>query len=240
MIKNILFDMDGTLLPMDQDEFTDTYMNILAGTFYSLGYEPKKLCKTVWDSFVVMLRNNSDKTNEQVFFEEFKKVYGDETEKLHPLFDSFYCNEFQAVKKVCGKDENAIRAVQIFKKAGFNLIVATLPAFPREAIYSRIRWAGLSPDDFSYITTYENSRRSKPSPLYYTEITEKLSLDPRECLMVGNNVDEDMIAESIGMKCFLVPSCLINEKNKDISVYPKGDFNDLIEYVKNIAPDHFS
>lgn len=30
MIKAILFDLDGTLLPMDQDEFTKGYFNLLA------------------------------------------------------------------------------------------------------------------------------------------------------------------------------------------------------------------
>ena len=52
--------------------------------------------------------------------------------------------------------------------------------------------------------------------------------------MVGNDVGEDMIAESLGMKVFLMPECLINKKDKDISVYPQGSFEQLIEYIKEL------
>lgn len=31
MIDTILFDLDGTLLPMDQDAFTEYYFKLLAG-----------------------------------------------------------------------------------------------------------------------------------------------------------------------------------------------------------------
>ena len=30
MIETVLFDLDGTLLPMDQDEFVNAYMGLLA------------------------------------------------------------------------------------------------------------------------------------------------------------------------------------------------------------------
>ena len=46
--------------------------------------------------------------------------------------------------------------------------------------------------------------------------------------------DEDMIAETLGMKVFLLTDCLINKQNIDISVYPNGDFDKLIEYIENV------
>ena len=41
-----------------------------------------------------------------------------------------------------------------------------------------------------------------------------------------------MIAESLGMKVFLLTDCLINRENKDISVYPHGSFDELIQYIE--------
>ena len=41
MIKAILFDMDGTLLPMDIDLFIKTYMGGLGKNVASLGMDPK-------------------------------------------------------------------------------------------------------------------------------------------------------------------------------------------------------
>ena len=49
--------------------------------------------------------------------------------------------------------------------------------------------------------------------------------------MVGNDVREDMVAQSVGMKVFLLTDCIINKDNEDISVYPSGDFNAFIEWL---------
>ena len=55
--------------------------------------------------------------------------------------------------------------------------------------------------------------------------------------MVGNDVKEDMIAESLGMKVFLLTDCLINKEEKDISVYPNGDLNALLAYVDTLTEE---
>lgn len=52
--------------------------------------------------------------------------------------------------------------------------------------------------------------------------------------MVGNDVTEDMVAETLGMKVFLLTDCLINKENKDISVYPHGDFAQLLQFIDKI------
>ena len=49
--------------------------------------------------------------------------------------------------------------------------------------------------------------------------------------MVGNDVVEDMVAEKLGMKVFLLTDYLINKYQIDTSIYPNGDFNDLINYL---------
>ena len=41
-----------------------------------------------------------------------------------------------------------------------------------------------------------------------------------------------MIARELGMQVFLLTDCLINRKEKDISVYPNGDFDELMNYVR--------
>lgn len=48
MIKNILFDLDGTLLPMDMEKFTHGYFKRLVAKAAPRGYEPEKLIKSVW------------------------------------------------------------------------------------------------------------------------------------------------------------------------------------------------
>ena len=132
---------------------------------------------------------------------------------------------------VCAAAAPAVREI---RSLGYQVILATNPLFPAVATQSRIRWAGLTPEDFERITTYENARFCKPNPDYYQEILGKLNLNPSDCLMVGNDVDEDMIAETLGMRVFLLTDCLINRTGKDISRYPSGGFTELLQYVRSL------
>ena len=106
--------------------------------------------------------------------------------------------------------------------------------FPSVATESRIRWAGMEPEDFEIFTTYENYHYCKPNLNYYKEIIEQLGVQPEECLMVGNDVGEDMITEELGMKVFLMPADLINKVGKDISKYPQGGFAELMAYIETL------
>ena len=119
---------------------------------------------------------------------------------------------------------------------GLRTALATNPIFPAIATESRIRWAGLSPADFELYTTYENIGFCKPNPAYYQEILKRMDLSPEECLMVGNDVTEDMIAARLGMQVFLLTDCLINKDEKDISVYPNGGFDQLLACLREAAP----
>ena len=57
-ITTVLFDLDGTLLPMDQDLFTKGYFKLLAAKLAPYGYEPKQLIDAVWAGTAAMLKND--------------------------------------------------------------------------------------------------------------------------------------------------------------------------------------
>ena len=234
MIKTILFDLDGTLLPMDQEVFVEDYAKRLAITMAAYGYEPKAFGKALWKSVGHVIQNDGSVRNDEKFWEVFSAELGPEIINLEHVFLKFYETEFQKVAKSCGCNPEAKNTITILKEMGFRLVLATNPLFPRIATESRVRWAGLDPKDFEYITTYDNSRYCKPNPLYYHEIMEKLKLKPEECLMVGNDVTEDMMTAKLGMKVFLLKDCLINKYEEEISVYPQGSFSELREFVKTL------
>ena len=62
---------------------------------------------------------------------------------------------------------------------------------------------------------------------------QKQNLDPKQCMMVGNDVGEDMIAGDLGLDVFLLTADLINRENKDISGFANGNMDDLLEYIKS-------
>lgn len=233
-IKIVLFDLDGTLLPMDQDVFVGSYFKLLAEKLAPRGYDPKQLVGDIWAGTAAMVKNTGETTNEEVFWKKFEEIYGEHVRDDEPIFDAFYRNEFQQVQAVCGHNPMAAEVVHHLKEKGLRVALATNPIFPAVATESRIRWAGLIPEDFELFTTYENSSHCKPNPDYYRDILEELGAKPEECLMVGNDVTEDMIAEKLGMSVFLLTDCLINKENKDISSYPHGDFSQLLEFIDNI------
>ena len=132
-----------------------------------------------------------------------------------------------------GFNPKAKEVIDSLKEKGYRVILATNPVFPAVATLNRCRWAGLEPETFELITSYENSSFSKPNPKYFIEIMEKSNVKPEECLMVGNDITEDGAALKAGMSVFFLTDCLINKNNDDFSNYPHGDFDELIKYINN-------
>ena len=233
-IKAILFDLDGTLLPMDQNAFVQSYFGLLAQKLAPRGYEPKKLIDGIWAGTAAMVKNDGSSSNETVFWKQFEGLFGPEVREDMPLFEEFYRNEFAGAKAACGYQPQAAEVIALVKEKGLRVVLATNPIFPAVATQNRIRWAGLQPEDFELYTTYENSRHCKPNPAYYVDILEEIGLRPEECLMVGNDVAEDMVAKTLGMQVFLLTDCLINSHGKDISEYPRGGFPELLEVIREL------
>ena len=231
-ITTILFDLDGTLLPMDNAEFTKGYFKLLAARLAPHGYDPRQLVDAIWSGTAAMVKNDGSQNNEAAFWKRFSEIYGKRVLDDLPIFESFYATEFQQAKVFCGFTPKAAEAVRTAKKLGLRTALATNPIFPAIATESRIRWAGLEPEDFEFYTTYENIGYCKPNPAYYQELLNRLKEEPGQCLMVGNDVTEDMIARKLGMQVFLLTDCIINKDDTDISVYPRGGFDELLEYIR--------
>lgn len=232
MIKNVFFDLDGTLLPMDQDIFTKTYFKKLAAKLAPYGYEADALIDGIWAGMAAMVENDGSRKNEEAFWEKFSRIFGERVFQDMPLFDEYYRYDFNEAKQMCGVRPEARELVDWLKARGCRVVLATNPIFPAIATENRIRWAGLCPEDFELYTTYENSRYCKPNPKYYETLLSELSCRAEETLMVGNDVEEDMVAETVGMKVFLLTDCLISRAGRDISCYPNGDFQALKRYLE--------
>ena len=213
----ILFDLDGTLLPMDMDTFTGCYFQLLAQKAAPRGYA---------DARALI---DGSRSNEDAFWAKFASIFGERVYADKPLFDEFYANEFNQAQSVCGYTSKARETVELCKALDFRVALATNPLFPDVATRNRARWAGLDVDMFELYTTYENSTHCKPNPDYYQDVPAGA------CLMVGNDAHEDMIAETLGMKVFLLTPCLINKRGEDIGRWPHGDFDALMDHLRALA-----
>lgn len=233
-LKAIFFDLDGTLLPMDQNEFIKAYLGGLVTTLAPCGYDPEAIGNALWASTRAMIKNDGSRINEEVFWHSFAAILGDGIRAEEDRLREFYAKNFDGIRESCGYNPRAKALVDSIKEKGITVVLATSPLFPAVATYARIRWAGLEPSDFAYITTYENSSYCKPNPDYYTDLLSKMGLKAEECLMIGNDVGDDMVAASVGMQVFLVTDDLINRQNRDVNDFRHGDFDALCEFIKEI------
>lgn len=227
----ILFDLDGTLLPMDNDLFIRTYFGLLVKKMAPRGYDKERLIPALWKGTGAMIQNNGVKTNAEVFWSVCSQIFGEHVYDDIADFDRFYENEFHGAASITFPTDLAQIAVDLAREKADKVILATSPVFPGVAVRARLSWARVDPESFDLITTYENSRFCKPNPAYYTEIAKKMQIDPARCLMVGNNTDEDIRpAQSLGMDTFLLTDFLICPGERPET--PSGNFEDLIAFLR--------
>lgn len=227
----ILFDMDGTLLPMDNYAFTKGYLGMLAKAVAPLGYTAETLVPAMWKGVGAMVKNDGTRTNADAFWDAFASLLGDKVYADIPQFDAFYRGDF--TKAICFTQPraDAKEAVALAHKMADKVILATNPLFPAVAQQERMRWAGLSMEDFDLVTDYENSHFCKPNPQYYLEIAERCGFDPKNALMIGNNAEEDASASmAAGLRAYLITDCLICEG--EMPDCPTGTFKEMLEWLR--------
>lgn len=206
MSKAILFDLDGTLLPLEFSEFMPRYLGGLQTAFAAM-YPDGSFPKQVLASTDAMVNNDGSRTNDVAFWADFAARIGASRQELEPLFAAFYRDSFGPLGEGVGQWFHAASAVAAARRQGAIVVLATNPVFPLAAIEHRLRWAGLEPDAFDLITDYTNMRFAKPSPGYYRQIAADIDVSSSSCLMVGNDVRLDLKpARAAGMKTFMVRS----------------------------------
>jgi len=233
-ITTLLFDLDGTLLPMNMDYFVTQYMQNLAPRFGSF-LEPKQFMAHLWSATSAMI-TNSDPTydNSTVFWDCFTALVPEPRSILEPLFNEFYGNDFKNLKSYTQPSPLVPEILDLAKQKGFDLVLATNPVFPSIATQERMRWAGIQDYPWKLVTTYENSRFCKPNLNYFQDILKSLNRVPSECLMIGNDMQEDMVASDLGITTFLITDGLIDKGSPRYTPTFQGSLIDLKEYILSL------
>lgn len=233
-VTTVLFDLDGTLIRMDQDEFIRLYFVSILGKLGRLGYDVKTVKAALEEAVVASLKNDGKITNEERFWQVFDSLSG-KADGVRAEIEAYYGSEFiSVIEATCSAYERVGEVLDRVKKKGLKPILATNPLFPMVATHARIRLGGMEPSDFDYITAYENSSYCKPNPLYFTELLGKLGISPDECVMIGNDTRDDFSAHALGIPVFILTECLINTGGVDLSEYPHGGFDELLNFIDSL------
>ena len=74
--KAVLFDLDGTLLPMDMDKFMKAYFKELCISLAKYGVPAEEIVKCVWAGTKAMVKNDGSCSNEKRFWDTFLALTG--------------------------------------------------------------------------------------------------------------------------------------------------------------------
>ncbi len=236
VLKAVLFDLDGTLLQLDTREFLNEYLAEISSAAASI-VEPEHFIKALLASTKVMTQSRKTKqTNAEAFWLDFCRRIGEEKiTGLKPLLDDFYACRFDSLSRVTRPHEQARQVVQKALDLDARIVLATNPLFPELAIRRRMDWAGVGDFPWDLVTSYENMFSSKPHPAYYLEIASKIGINPENCLMIGNELENDIIpALAASMRTYFVSERPALEGIGGIRADGSGDLSDFIFWLMGL------
>ena len=201
----ILFDLDGTLIDDTMDTFLPPYFAAITKKVAHLVPPDQFIAQLTASTRAMVTNNDPTLTLEQVFAADFFPKLGIARETLMPLFDDFYARDYPHLRHVVKPMPDARAVIDTAIRLGYKVVIATMPVFPGTALRQRLEWGGLADVPFTLVTDYESMHASKPNPAYYREIAAMLNCAPSECVMVGNEIGNDIVpAKRAGMKTFFV------------------------------------
>ena len=225
---NLLLDLDGTLLDIEVSFFLGPLVEGIHHFFKDVLDKNRFRDGLFGGTEAIMVNPRNDgETNMDGFNLAFAHLTGMETPDIEKRFQKFYSDVFPTLSRY-GKPANG--AVQFVTKAaarGYTLCLATNPIFPLMAVMERLRWSGVDPAHFCFIPGLENMSTCKPRIDYFMELARILDADPSECLMVGNDMEQDLPASELGMGTFLVEGCVVDRGQTELVPDARGSLDDL-------------
>ena len=144
MIKNIFFDLDGTMLPMDMKKFMKLYFSSMAEAVCPyIEMSPETLQKALLGGMEAMYQNQGAMSNKMCFWNKVATMVGPEIINDIPMFNGYYENEFILTKEATTVNPYSRKIVDEVRRKGYNTVMATNPFFPKIATERRVKWAGL-------------------------------------------------------------------------------------------------
>lgn len=205
-LRAVLFDLDNTLLENPMSRFLPRYFGALqAFTRTRLAHSDRLLPALLAATRRVVETAHPDQTNEQIVLAHLEQALESDRATLAPVFAAFYRDVYPTLAQVTRAQPLAPRWIQAAFTRFEYVVIATNPLFPRVAIEQRLQWAGVPVSDWPYalVTTYENMRSAKPAAAYYDEIAVALGVAAADCLMVGDDWENDIApAAALGMQTF--------------------------------------
>jgi FMN phosphatase YigB (HAD superfamily) len=234
MTYTLLFELDDTLLDTNIESILPTYFQALSDHLAPYVSSSVLLPSLSSATQAMIEHNDPSRTKQDVFERDFYTRIGIPKEDLIEVIDEFYNDVFPKLSVSINPRPDAVPSVEWAVSQGHRVAIATDPLFPRKAIYLLLKWAGFDPDQFEFISTSENSHFNRTHVAYYAEMLGRLGWLAGPVLMVGNDVQRDLIpADRLGLKTYF-----INDESDSSPGFEtgRGNFADLRPWLESQNP----
>lgn len=241
MSLTLLLDLDDTLLGNDMGAFLPAYLKALAGHMAPYA-NPNEFVSTILSATGEMIANSRpDRSLKETFDAAFYPSLGLEAQDVKEAINGFYRQVFPSLRKLTRPVPEAVELVEAALARGYRIAIATNPLFPLVAIHERLAWAGMPTDKypFSLVASCETFHFSKPNPAYYAEILALLGWPDGPVLMVGDDLDNDIIpARNLGLATFwIAPESAGIVDGNQAATFGRGALQDVIPWLENLSPE---
>jgi HAD superfamily hydrolase (TIGR01549 family) len=237
MYKAILFDLDNTLLGNSMEEiFGPAWFQMLIDYFAPIVSPEKGTPALVAGVQATDACKGEGPTIAEAFWASFCPLADCHQEEIEPLNLQFYAEEFIKLRGLTQRLPEARPVVELAFERGLQVVIATGALAPRTAAEQRLAWAGVPVTDFDYafVTTWDIMHASKPYPEYYQEILANLEQKADECIMVGDNWDEDIIPTArLGISSYWITEPGKTRFADDLPLLGQGTLSDFLIWFKS-------
>jgi FMN phosphatase YigB (HAD superfamily) len=198
-------DLDDTLLDTNLAAFMPAYFQALADHLARHAAPDVLLPALISGMNLMNESEDPTQTLEEIFDADFYPNLGLSKQNLVPILEEFYASVFPALGQHTRPRPEAVPFVEWALACGYRIAIATDPLLPLKATHHRLRWAGFDPHRFELVSSFEHFHFTKTHPAYYAEVLGRLGWPETPVLMVGNDVERDLLpAHRLGLKTFFI------------------------------------
>lgn len=232
MKPTLLLDLDDTLLNTNQEVFVPRYFQALS-TSFAPHLEPAAVGRALLTSTTLMNQSEDfSRTLREVFENNFTPQLGMGRDEFEGHLEEFYSRVFPTLQGITTQNPYAKAFVDWAFSQGFRVLIATDPLLPRAATWHRVRWAGLEPEQFELISTFDDFHFSKTHTAYFAEVLGRAGWPEGPVLMVGNDMERDILpAKKLGLATFFVETESGSTSGPEAG--PRGMLADLRRYLES-------
>ncbi len=191
MIRGLLVDLDNTLVGIDVDAFIERYTAAVAARV-APGQPDRGQAVIAGATYRMLTQRDTGRTNRDRLLEALAAEVGDDAADLWRRLEEASTAVLPTLRTLAHPLPGARETVLEARRRGLRVALATNPIYPRAVIVERMRWAGLDEGDVDHVASLEVSTDTKPHAAYFAGLAEALGLDLAQCLMVGDDPDQDI------------------------------------------------